>query len=256
MSFIDFNSAFNELVSGGTANILSVSENFTKVSHGLSVGDVVKHDGPNPEDFSKAQTNLPENSQAVGVVSIVNGDKFTVVYLGKISGLSGLTTGVNFLSDSIAGGLTSTEPNISKPIIFATSSTEGIVMLERGMDGSPAEQKTVRVGHTWAISSEVKVPSGNTDFLMPFFVSLAGGQTAKVVKARYVLNSGTSATVKLQKNGVDVTGFVAMSVTTTPTSTDPADVSLADDDKLALVVTGVSGTPTNMTFTLFIEYTV
>lgn len=116
--------------------------------------------------------------------------------------------------------------------------------------------KTIRLGHTWAISGEIKVPSGDDDFIIPFFVSLPSGQTAKIAKCRYKINSGTSVTCKLQKNDVDVTGFTGMSITTTAATTDASDVTLADDDKVALVVTGVSGSPTNMTFTLFIDYTV
>lgn len=250
MSFVDFDNAYSE-AGGGV-----VTEVFTKVSHGLVVGDVVKHDGPNPEDFSKAQADTGANSEAVGMVSTVNGNDFSILYQGKITGLSGLTTGVNYLSDVTAGAVTATEPGvISKPILFATSTTEAIVMITRGMQGGAVQSKTIRRGHTWAISGEIKVPVGDTDFLMPFFISLASGETAKIVKARYVINSGTSATVKLQKNDVDITGFTGMSVTTTATSTDPTDVTIVEDDKLALVVTGVAGTPTNMTFTMFIEYT-
>ncbi len=116
--------------------------------------------------------------------------------------------------------------------------------------------KTIRQGHTWGISGEVKVASGNTDFLLPFFVSLATDQTAKLVSCKYKINSGTSVTAKLQQNDVDITGFTGISVTTTAATTDPTDVTLADGDKLALLVTAVSGTPTNMSFTIFIEHTV
>lgn len=112
-----------------------------------------------------------------------------------------------------------------------------------------------RVAHTWAISGEIKVPVGDTDFILPMFISLASGQTASLVKCRYSINSGTSVTAKLQKGGVDITGFTSLSVTTTPTTTDPADVALAEDDEMALVITAVSGTPTNMNFTIFVEYT-
>ncbi len=114
---------------------------------------------------------------------------------------------------------------------------------------------TLRIGHTYGISGEIKVPAGQTDFLVPFFVSLVGGQTLKLVKARHRINTGTSVTCKLQKNDVDITGFTAISVTTTNTDTDPTDVTLADNDKIALVVTAVAGTPQNMSFTLFIEVT-
>lgn len=114
----------------------------------------------------------------------------------------------------------------------------------------------VRVPHTWAIAGLIAVPAGDTDFICPFYVPVPSGQTAALVGCRYSINSGTSATVKLQKNGVDATGFTAISVTTTPTTTDPANVALADGDALALVVTAVNTAPTNMSFTVWIEYTV
>ena len=136
--------------------------------------------------------------------------------------------------------------------------TLGVIRLtgEKGTQGATGSGgATLRVGHTYAISGEIKVPVGQTDFLVPFFVSLAGGQTAKLVKARHKLNTGTSVTCKLQKNDVDITGFTAISVTTTAADTDPTDVTLADNDKISIIVTAVAGTPQNMSFTLFIEVT-
>ncbi len=124
-----------------------------------------------------------------------------------------------------------------------------------GPTGPAGPSAVIRRGHTWAVSGEIKVASGQTDFLLPFFVSLAAGQTAKIVKARYVINGGTNCNVKVQKNGSDVTGFTGIVVTTTAAETDPADVAVVDNDKLALVVNSVSGAPTNLTFTLFIENT-
>lgn len=116
--------------------------------------------------------------------------------------------------------------------------------------------KTVRVAHTWAISGEIKVPSGDTDFICPMIVKLPTGQTGKLVSCRYKINSGTSVTIKITKNGTDATGFTSMSVGTTVAETDPTDVTLADNDVLVPVVTAVSGTPKNMSFTIFIDYTV
>ncbi len=127
---------------------------------------------------------------------------------------------------------------------------------ETGPQGAPGSGgSTIRVGKTYAIAGEIKVPVGQTDFIIPFFVSLAGGQTADLVKARHQIQSGTSVTCKLQKNAVDITGFTGISVTTTPADTDPTDVALAENDELALVVTAVAGTPQNLTFTIFIEHT-
>jgi len=114
--------------------------------------------------------------------------------------------------------------------------------------------KVYRVGHTYAISGAIAVPSGDTDFILPFFVSFATGQTASIVKARHSINGGASATVKLQRNGVDITGYTAITVNTTPSDTTQTQ-ALTDNDELALVVTAVSGAPMNMNFTIFIEYT-
>ena len=137
-------------------------------------------------------------------------------------------------------------------VVFTATRMSG----ETGPQGAPGSGgSTIRVGKTYAIAGEIKVPVGQTDFIVPFFVSLAGGQTADLVKARHQIQAGTSVTCKLQKNGVDVTGFTAISVTTTPADTDPTDVALAENDELALVVTAVAGTPQNMTFTIFIEHT-
>jgi hypothetical protein len=76
-------------------------------------------------------------AEAVGVVESINGNDFTIVFDGEIT-LSGLTDGeVYFLSDSVAGTLTTTEPTtigtISKPILVAYSTTKGIVKSYRGV---------------------------------------------------------------------------------------------------------------------------
>lgn len=114
--------------------------------------------------------------------------------------------------------------------------------------------KTFRTVHTWTIPGAIAVPVGDVSFIPPFFISLASGQTASLVKVRYSINSGTSVTAKLQKNGTDITGFTGISVTTTNASTTPTAVSVAEDDKIALVVTAVSGTPKNMSFTAVLEH--
>ncbi|WP_461372950.1 hypothetical protein [Candidatus Aquicultor sp.] len=116
---------------------------------------------------------------------------------------------------------------------------------------------TVRIPHTYTIPGVVNVPSGDTDYVCPFFIKLAAGQTAKLSMAEHRINSGDPATVKLQKNGSDITGFTALSVSTTSTLTNPTDVDLADGDMIQPVVTAVGATPAkNLSFTIFIDYTV
>lgn len=99
---------------------------------------------------------------------------------------------------------------------------------------------------TWAIPGEIKVPSGDTDFLVPSPVTEGSLEVVTLDKVRYKINSGTSVTFKLQVNGADATGFTGLSATTTAATTDPTDVALSDLDLLAPVVTAVSGTPKNL----------
>ena len=174
----------------------------------------------------------------------INADNSTITNIGDEE----MKAGVN--ADKIADGTIS---NAEYQYLNSVSSN-----IQTQIDGKSATSHThiIRQGHTWGISGEIKVPSGDTNFLLPFFVSLASGQTANIVSARHKINGGTSATVKVQKNDVDVTGLTGISVNTTSTTTNPSDVSLADNDKLALVVTGVAGTPKNLSFTLFLEHTI
>ena len=118
-----------------------------------------------------------------------------------------------------------------------------------------ASGTALNVPHTWAVAGEVKVPAGGNDVIPGMIVpTLAPGQTARLIEARYRIGAGTSATVKLQRNGADITGFAGMSVTTTQGQTDPDDVALAAGDYIQPIVTAASGTPQNMTLTIAIEY--
>jgi hypothetical protein len=115
------------------------------------------------------------------------------------------------------------------------------------------EKRTIRLPYTWALSGELRVASGDTDFINPMFISLGTGQTAKLVKCTYKINSGTSATAKIQKNDIDITEYTNINITTAVNSSE-ADIPLSDGDKISLVITSVTGTPKNLSFTIFIEY--
>jgi hypothetical protein len=126
-------------------------------------------------------------------------------------------------------------------------------------EAPPADPaKTYRIGHSYLIPGEIRVQSGTTDYILPFYVSLATGESKKLAKLTYLINSGTSVTFKVQRNGVDVTGLTGLSATTTAASTTvpSGGLVLADGDCIQLVVTAVSGAPQNLTATLFIDYTV
>lgn len=113
----------------------------------------------------------------------------------------------------------------------------------------------VQTPHTWTVQGSIAIPSGDTDFIPPFFVPVPAGATVTLKRARYKINSGTSATMKLQKNGSDVSGYTGLSVTTTAAQT-VNDATFVDNDVLALVVTAVSGSPKNLSFTVVLEESV
>lgn len=113
---------------------------------------------------------------------------------------------------------------------------------------------TITVPHTFTLSGEVAVAAGDIAYVPPFFIPVPPGQTVRLRSVRHRINSGTSATVKLTSNGTDLTGYTGIAVTTTTATTDAADVTLTNNAALALVVTAVSGTPKNLSLTLYLDY--
>lgn len=133
------------------SDISGVSKEITEPSHGFVAADVIYYDGAN---YVKAQADSAANAEAIGIVrTVTDANTFTVQVGGFITGLSGLVAGdVYFLSAATAGLLTSTEPTVlngvSKPMLIATSTTEGWVLQMRGKaitGASPLPGQTVQV---------------------------------------------------------------------------------------------------------------
>lgn len=142
---------------------------------------------------------------------------------------------------AVPGAATTT---VAQPVdVITTVSTANL-----GPQG-PAGVSNFETVHTYAIAGNINT----TDFIPPMFFQKLAGQTSTLKKVVYRVQTGTSATVKLQRNGSDITGYTAISATTSKAAT-LQDQVLADGDELALVVTAISGTPANLTFTLVIEH--
>jgi hypothetical protein len=104
-------------------------------------------------------------------------------------------------------------------------------------------------------SGQIFVPAGDTDFMPPFYVGARGSDVLSLVGIRGRLNSGTSATFKVQKNGSDVvTGCVALSSgdTNFTVPTGPF-LTFAHGDRVNVVVTSVSATPKHLSITFFFQ---
>jgi hypothetical protein len=113
---------------------VALSEDVTQANT-FSVGDVIYHNGTSWLD---ANANTEATAEALGIVEAATGSDFTVILSGKIT-LTGLTAGTTyFLSDVTDALLTATEPtsigSISKPVLYAISTTVGYVHNYRGIE--------------------------------------------------------------------------------------------------------------------------
>ena len=98
---------------GGAAG---TTAEITQNSHGFVVKDAIYHNG---SAWAKAQANSV-NSLALGIVTEKTTNTFVVASSGRFELSShGLTVGQwYYLSSSSAGGLVTTEPAISQPIVY------------------------------------------------------------------------------------------------------------------------------------------
>lgn len=111
--------------------------------------------------------------------------------------------------------------------------------------------KGIRLPSTYAVGGAVD----NTITLPGFFVSMLAGQTASLAKVSYGLGSGTSMTFTVTKNGAPITSLTNLSATTTSTSTTSGQ-ALADGDKLGVTLSTATGTPTDLSITIFVDYSI
>lgn len=143
---------------------------------------------------------------------------------------------------------------IDKPTTFPPAEHANEAHNPDYLDVNTPIASSTAVPHTWVVPGDVAVPSGDANVVPPMIVTIPIGKTAKLLSVRYGITGGTSATFKLSKNGVDVTGYTGISATTTYAETDATDVTLANGDRLQPIVTAVSGSPKNLSVSIMIEY--
>lgn len=122
-------------VGGGGGSASDVSVDITQTAHGFSVGDVVRSSGTDGE-FTLAQADTSATAEVTGIVSSVpNANEFTIITEGFVTLTSlpgGATSGdILFLSDSVAGALTLTEPTtvgyVTKPLAEVIDVSQNII---------------------------------------------------------------------------------------------------------------------------------
>ncbi len=108
-----------------------------------------------------------------------------------------------------------------------------------------------RFPHTYSVPGDILT----TDVLPPFFVPVPASQSVVLRAVRHRLQTGGSVTVMLQRNGQAIADFSSIIVTTTPAlTTSLSGVVLTDGDMIQPVVTAVSGTPRDMSLSIYLDY--
>lgn len=249
-----YNNAFNQLLLwNGSAWVTCAPDNtygIAQAAHGLAVGNVVRYSGTT---YVKALADTPANAEVVGVVvAVPDANNFTLLVLGQVTGLSGLTAGTTyFLSDATAGLLTATEPttagHVSKPLGVAISTTALYFYNMRGAVIGPTPKVTAS-----AMSGGPPASPNDGDI----WIATAVDTNGAAWQFRY--NAGSASTYKWEFiGGPDSWAFVDTGESSTTTSawvnltTDGPSVTVARAGDY-LVAYGASLAHSVATGTLFI----
>ena len=112
---------------GGTVSSIVV----TQTSHGFTVPQVVYLDD-NDSLYKLAKSDLISTANAIGVVTQVNSvNTFTLTCAGVEEVFTGLTEGETYyVSSSVAGAISNTEPTISRPVLNALGATKAYIFTD------------------------------------------------------------------------------------------------------------------------------
>lgn len=194
-------------------------------AHGLSVGDVIRHNGTS---YVQATADIADNAEAVGVVTSADTDTFTYQTTGLATGLSGLTAGeLYYLQDN--GTLGTTAGTVDKPILIAVAATAAVLILATAGASSGGGGNTyydLNLGFYGAPGA------GAVDtILVPRAVTIDDADPGEV---HVGVNPTSAATIDVQVNGVSV-GEIDITTGGVATWDLSADIELDSGDRLALV---------------------
>ena len=136
--------------------------------------------------------------------------------------------------------------------LLPSSATPGapLVSIGNGSLYTPGEfpETTSRTSRTYAVQGLIAVPSGATNFLPGFHVSVPNEM--RLVSIVGQVRAG-SCTLEVQQNGSNVTGLTSLSIGTSLSGpfypTNPT--LIADNDYLAIVIQTITSTPDGLSLT-------
>lgn len=127
---VDANNILISIGSSARANSSVVYVN--QIAHGFTAGNVIYHNGTN---YVTAQSDSDATLAMAVVSSVVDVDNFGISAFGVTEIPShGFTVGEEYyLSDTIAGGVTTTEPSLSQPIFKVIDTNTIFINIDRPM---------------------------------------------------------------------------------------------------------------------------
>lgn len=122
--------SFSKNSPGGAGDTVS-SIVVTQTAHGFTVPQVVYLDDSDSL-YKLAKSDVLSTSNAIGVVTQINSvNTFTLTCAGVEDVFTGLTEGETFyVSSSVAGGISNSEPTISRPVLNALSATKAYIFTD------------------------------------------------------------------------------------------------------------------------------
>jgi hypothetical protein len=117
-------------IDGGCCDVEYYISKNNQPGNNFALGDVIRVSGTNT--FAKARANTLANSYAVGVVTALGGDAYNYKMGGIVTeGVPNHPAGtIMYLSDSVAGAMTTTPPAIVRPVmVIVEPAARAILML-------------------------------------------------------------------------------------------------------------------------------
>lgn len=123
--------SFSKSSTGGGAGGAVSSLVVTQTAHGFTVPQVVYLDDSDSL-YKLAKSDVLATANAIGVVTQINSvNTFSITCAGIEEVFTGLTEGETFyVSSTVAGGISNSEPNISRPVLNALSATKAYIFTD------------------------------------------------------------------------------------------------------------------------------
>lgn len=126
-------------------------------------------------------------------------------------------------------------------------------------DADTSDAVVLVIPHTFVIAGDVRVASGEQYVVPPFFLPNIPGQKCRLVGMCYVLRAGGTVNFSIVEDGAAIGSAWTKTASTTETEVmqDTGDFPTTPPrSSIGLIVNSITGTPKNMTVTLYMKYTV